>query len=190
MYRFFLDVGQLDHLFKDDLDESDIIPAPTVHEQDDGNILAVCATGTSSRDSLISWIRFLQDENPRLGRDISVLFTLKSPIGPTDNLDRIEQESGGQEKLAEKDKDAGLVGVGMGFNPMNPDLSQVGIWELSESRFRNWPHDHNRGGVPEEEKPRISADVQRKRWLNSVTNKKSNESSVSSSNDGNNKDSS
>ena len=32
---------------------------PTVHEQPDGTILAVAATGTSSRESLLSWIRFL-----------------------------------------------------------------------------------------------------------------------------------
>ena len=33
---------------------------PSVHEQEDGTILAVCATGSSSRDSLLSWIRRLE----------------------------------------------------------------------------------------------------------------------------------
>lgn len=51
---------------------------PTVHEQDDGVILAVCATGTSSKDSLLSWIRHLeQDGNPNLGK-IPVVFKLTS----------------------------------------------------------------------------------------------------------------
>ena len=33
---------------------------PSVHEQEDGTILAVCATGSSSRDSLLSWVRRLE----------------------------------------------------------------------------------------------------------------------------------
>jgi len=54
---------------------------PTVHEQEDGTILAVCATGTSSRDSLLSWVRRLEAANPAL-QDMVVLFTLTSPLGP------------------------------------------------------------------------------------------------------------
>jgi len=54
---------------------------PTVHEQEDGTILAIAATGTSSRDSLLSWIRFLEKENPTLSQ-LAVLFTLVSPLGP------------------------------------------------------------------------------------------------------------
>jgi signaling intermediate in Toll pathway protein len=54
---------------------------PTIHEQEDGTIFAVCATGTSSRESLLSWIRFLEKENPKLS-DLAVLFTLQSPLGP------------------------------------------------------------------------------------------------------------
>ncbi|XP_064477922.1 evolutionarily conserved signaling intermediate in Toll pathway, mitochondrial-like [Ornithodoros turicata] len=50
----------------------------TVHEQDDGIILGLCVTGTSSRDSLLSWLRFLQEENPRL-KEIPVVFTLRAP---------------------------------------------------------------------------------------------------------------
>uniref|UniRef100_T1J3B0 Evolutionarily conserved signaling intermediate in Toll pathway, mitochondrial n=1 Tax=Strigamia maritima TaxID=126957 RepID=T1J3B0_STRMM len=51
---------------------------PSIHEQDDGTILAMCATGTSSRDSVLSWIRFLQNENPRLAK-IPILFKLRAP---------------------------------------------------------------------------------------------------------------
>jgi len=54
---------------------------PTVHEQEDGTILAVAATGTSSRESLLSWIRFLEKENPHISK-LAVLFTLQSPLGP------------------------------------------------------------------------------------------------------------
>ncbi|XP_046996827.1 evolutionarily conserved signaling intermediate in Toll pathway, mitochondrial [Schistocerca americana] len=58
-----------------------VVQAPSVHEQDDGTILAMCATGTSSRDSLLSWIRLLEaDGNPQLAK-IPVVFTLKSPPG-------------------------------------------------------------------------------------------------------------
>ncbi|XP_046662741.1 evolutionarily conserved signaling intermediate in Toll pathway, mitochondrial [Homalodisca vitripennis] len=66
-----------------------IARATVVHEQEDSVILATCATGSSSRDSLLSWIRLLQRDNPRLG-EIPVLFTLKSPIGTTEPLKEIE----------------------------------------------------------------------------------------------------
>ncbi|XP_037074287.1 evolutionarily conserved signaling intermediate in Toll pathway, mitochondrial-like, partial [Pollicipes pollicipes] len=52
---------------------------PSVHKQEDGTIMAVCVTGTSSRDSLLSWIRLLQRRSPRLA-ELPVLFTLRSPV--------------------------------------------------------------------------------------------------------------
>ncbi|CAF4844999.1 unnamed protein product [Pieris macdunnoughi] len=51
----------------------------TVHEQDDGTILAICATGTSSRDSLLSWIRLLEKHDNPLLANIPVIFTLLAP---------------------------------------------------------------------------------------------------------------
>ncbi|XP_076635006.1 evolutionarily conserved signaling intermediate in Toll pathway, mitochondrial [Colletes latitarsis] len=51
----------------------------TIHEQDDGVYYAMCATGTSSKDSLISWIRCLQKTNPILF-NIPITFKLKSLI--------------------------------------------------------------------------------------------------------------
>ncbi|KAG1669354.1 Evolutionarily conserved signaling intermediate in Toll pathway, mitochondrial [Nymphon striatum] len=57
----------------------DLIEPPSVHEQKDGIYVGICATGTSSRDSLLSWIRCLQEKNPKLAESIPVLFTLKSP---------------------------------------------------------------------------------------------------------------
>jgi len=54
---------------------------PSIHEQEDGTILAVAATGTSSRDSLLSWIRVLEKSNPNIS-NMAILFTLTSPLGP------------------------------------------------------------------------------------------------------------
>lgn len=57
---------------------SNLIKLPSVHEQDDGIVLGVCATGTSSKDSLLSWIRLLEkDDNANLA-DIPIVFTLRS----------------------------------------------------------------------------------------------------------------
>jgi len=59
-------------------EEEGIVERASVHEQEDGTILATCATGTSSRDSLLSWIRFLQHTNPSL-KTVPVIFSLKAP---------------------------------------------------------------------------------------------------------------
>lgn len=59
--------------------EINILVQPSVHEQEDGVILGLCATGTSSRDSLLSWIRLLEKAgNPALS-SIPVVFRLKAP---------------------------------------------------------------------------------------------------------------
>ncbi|KYN20530.1 PREDICTED: evolutionarily conserved signaling intermediate in Toll pathway, mitochondrial [Trachymyrmex cornetzi] len=58
-------------------DKKRIILAPTVHEQNDGTYFAMCATGTSTKDSLLSWIRCLQEKNPVL-TVIPVVFKLMS----------------------------------------------------------------------------------------------------------------
>ncbi|XP_017776268.1 PREDICTED: evolutionarily conserved signaling intermediate in Toll pathway, mitochondrial [Nicrophorus vespilloides] len=50
---------------------------PSVHEQEDGVIYALCATGTSSKDSLLSWVRHLEKVNPKL-TECPIVFTLKS----------------------------------------------------------------------------------------------------------------
>lgn len=51
---------------------------PSVHEQEDGVIMAVCATGTSSKDSLLSWIRHLEKDGNSVLSDIQIVFTLKT----------------------------------------------------------------------------------------------------------------
>lgn len=52
----------------------------SLHEQRDGTIYAICATGTSTKDSLLSWIRLLErNGNPCL-EQIPVLFKFRSPV--------------------------------------------------------------------------------------------------------------
>ncbi|CAH1971877.1 unnamed protein product [Acanthoscelides obtectus] len=71
---------------------------PSVHEQDDGTIFSLCATGTSSQDSLLSWIRHLEnDGNPKLG-EVQVVFTLKTgtkevaKVGDEESQEKIEDK--------------------------------------------------------------------------------------------------
>lgn len=55
-------------------------PQRSIHQQDDGTIYAICATGTSTKDSLLSWIRLLEvNGNPSL-QSIPVLFQFKSNV--------------------------------------------------------------------------------------------------------------
>ncbi|KAF2357138.1 ECSIT protein [Trinorchestia longiramus] len=80
---------------------------PSVHEQGDGTVLAICVSGTSSRDSLLSWIRLLSHTNPRLEEGLPVVFLQASPThsddlvvaGHTyqDSKKEIEQGASGQE---------------------------------------------------------------------------------------------
>lgn len=52
----------------------------SVHQQDDGTIYAICATGTSTKDSLLSWVRLLEaNGNPNLGK-LPVLFKFESQV--------------------------------------------------------------------------------------------------------------
>lgn len=55
-------------------------PLRSIHQQDDGTIYAICATGTSTKDSLLSWVRLLETNgNPRLAH-IPVLFKFRAPV--------------------------------------------------------------------------------------------------------------
>jgi evolutionarily conserved signaling intermediate in Toll pathway len=50
----------------------------SVHEQKDGTIYAICCTGCSSKDSLLSWLRLLErNGNPCLA-NLAVLFKFRS----------------------------------------------------------------------------------------------------------------
>lgn len=76
-----------------------------IHEQDEQTIFSVCATGTSSKDSLLSWIRCLQTKNPDL-ENIPILFKFTRKIddfktitdGSSDNTDHVDGDN--SEKLS------------------------------------------------------------------------------------------
>ncbi|KAK5643330.1 hypothetical protein RI129_007175 [Pyrocoelia pectoralis] len=76
-----------------DLDDVSNIPVPmvsfgpskkevlnytSVHEQKDGVIFAICITGTSSCDSLLSWIRHLEKDGNSSLSSIPIVFSLKT----------------------------------------------------------------------------------------------------------------
>ncbi|XP_069123626.1 evolutionarily conserved signaling intermediate in Toll pathway, mitochondrial-like [Argopecten irradians] len=63
-------------------DKSILVPA-SIHAQDDGTVMATCITGTNSRDSVLTWIRYLQKTNPQL-EHIPVLFEIKTHTGQLD----------------------------------------------------------------------------------------------------------
>lgn len=54
--------------------ENVINPFKQMHIQDDGTILSIVATGTSSRQSLVVWLKMFEKENPRL-KSMPVLMT-------------------------------------------------------------------------------------------------------------------
>lgn len=77
---FFIDVSNLEFDPFRLRAKKQIAKTRSVHEQDDGTIYAICATGTSTKDSLLSWIRHLEkDNNPVLSK-IPVLFKFKSHV--------------------------------------------------------------------------------------------------------------
>lgn len=45
-----------------------------IHTQEDGTILGIAATGTSSQESLMSWVRILEKENSKL-RSIPIVIS-------------------------------------------------------------------------------------------------------------------
>lgn len=55
-------------------------PKRSIHQQDDGTIYAICATGTSTKDSLLSWIRLLETNGNANLAHIPVLFKFSKPI--------------------------------------------------------------------------------------------------------------
>lgn len=67
-----------------------IAATQNLHKQSDGTIIALCCTGTSSRDSLLSWIRILEHLDPNL-KKLKVIFKLKAP-SPTDMV-HVKQQS-------------------------------------------------------------------------------------------------
>lgn len=65
-------------LFWDSEEAAELTPLRSIHEQDDGTVLGMAVTGTSSKESLVSWIRCLQQNNPAL-EQIPIVFRLRTP---------------------------------------------------------------------------------------------------------------
>ncbi|RWS30520.1 evolutionarily conserved signaling intermediate in Toll pathway-like isoform X2 [Leptotrombidium deliense] len=63
-----------------------------IHEQPEGNILAICATGTSSRDSVLSWIRILETFNHNLSR-LQVVFTSKGSVTDVATMNNLQNNN-------------------------------------------------------------------------------------------------
>ncbi|XP_066584734.1 evolutionarily conserved signaling intermediate in Toll pathway, mitochondrial [Prorops nasuta] len=59
-----------------------------VHEQEDGTYYGLCATGTSTKDSLLSWIRHLENLYPKLQK-CAILFKF---VSSTDELHYFEED--------------------------------------------------------------------------------------------------
>ena len=80
--HFHLSVISLSGMFKWNVFEEEspkvIAVPPSIHEQADGTVLGMCITGTSSKDSLTTWIRLLEKTNPKLPQ-IPVIFRLRTP---------------------------------------------------------------------------------------------------------------
>lgn len=78
LFNIFSDVSQLSVPKFGQPIKNNLALKKSVHEQDEGTIFAICATGTSTKDSLLSWIRCLEaDGNDVLG-NIPVLFKFRS----------------------------------------------------------------------------------------------------------------
>ncbi|XP_046557416.1 evolutionarily conserved signaling intermediate in Toll pathway, mitochondrial-like [Haliotis rubra] len=62
----------------DSEERGDLMPEWSMHQQEDGTIMAMCITGSASKDSLVTWVRYLQRRNPML-EHIPVVFKLRTP---------------------------------------------------------------------------------------------------------------
>ena len=82
------------NLFEEE--KTNLVLPPSAHEQEDGTILAMCITGTASKDSLVSWVNFLQETNPALA-EIPVLFKLRSYGPQSEALEEGEIRTGALE---------------------------------------------------------------------------------------------
>lgn len=76
----------------------------TIHEQEDGTIFAACATGTSSKDSVLSWVRLLQLSNPIL-ENVPVLFKLKSITAAVTTLNIGDRTSSFESESSKEDSE-------------------------------------------------------------------------------------
>lgn len=71
------------------------------HYVDGSYVLGICTTGTSSQDSLLSWLKILQERNPKLSK-LNVVFTMSRPspeiIEYQDKMERANESDGKQQQ--------------------------------------------------------------------------------------------
>ncbi|GFT69529.1 evolutionarily conserved signaling intermediate in Toll pathway, mitochondrial [Nephila pilipes] len=91
------------YMFGDPKPKSLTLKPKSVHEQEDATILGMCCTGTSSKDSVLSWIRFLRKSNPKLDQ-ISVLLKIRSSPSTLVAVNTYKEDS--TEKESSSDGDA------------------------------------------------------------------------------------
>lgn len=72
------DLFNFETIFESEEPKTQVAVRQSDHEQEDGTILAMCVTGTSSKESLIAWIRYLKESNPNLDKT-PIVFTLRTP---------------------------------------------------------------------------------------------------------------
>lgn len=77
------DLTKMYNMFADPSKQVDSATAKTpelsVHEQTDGNIYAVCCTGTRTKSSLYTWTKFLEMQNNKL-KDYIIVYRYKEKI--------------------------------------------------------------------------------------------------------------
>lgn len=56
-----------------------------LHKTSDGVILGIAATGTSSRDSVLSWVRLLETTNPKM-KTLQTIFKMKAPTTEVETI--------------------------------------------------------------------------------------------------------
>ncbi|XP_060082334.1 evolutionarily conserved signaling intermediate in Toll pathway, mitochondrial-like [Ylistrum balloti] len=75
-----VDWSGLNPYFTENEEDCSIFVSPSIHSQDTGIVMATCVTGTTSRDSVVTWVRYLQKTNPKL-EHIPILFSIKTHTG-------------------------------------------------------------------------------------------------------------
>ncbi|KAK6169132.1 hypothetical protein SNE40_020242 [Patella caerulea] len=71
------DLFEFTTIFEEEKPKS-VSNALSIHEQPDGTVLGMCITGTSSKNSIVTWIRYLQQTNPKLEK-IPIVFQMRTP---------------------------------------------------------------------------------------------------------------
>jgi hypothetical protein len=74
------------------------------HYVDGSYILGICATGTSSQDSLLSWLKILQERNPKLGK-LNVVFKISRPSPEIIRYQDDLQQAGGNDEEPQRQRD-------------------------------------------------------------------------------------